>query len=217
MSMDSDLKKAVLDELSWEPSVNAAHIGVTANAGVITLNGHVNNYAQKEGAERAASRVKGVHGVAEEIEVRLPYDIKRNDSDIAAAALDHLSWNTAVPADAVMVKVEKGWVTLSGKVNWQFEREAAEQNIRTLSGVIGVSNRIVVTPKINATNVKDAVERALHRSWFYDPDSIVVTAQGGKITLTGSVTTWNAKELAGSAAWAAPGATSVENNITVNY
>ena len=215
MSVDSDLKRAVLDELSWEPSVDAAHIGVTANAGVVTLSGHVNNYAQKEGAERAASRVKGVQGVAEEIEVRLPYDIKRDDGDIAAAAVDHLSWNTAVPADAVVVKVEKGWVTLSGKVNWQYEREAAEQNIRTLAGVIGVSNRIVVTPKIDAKDVKDAVERALHRSWYYDPDSIAVTAQGGKSTLPGNVTTWNARGLAGSAAWAAPGATAVENNIAV--
>jgi len=146
MSSDSDLKKAVLDELSWEPSVNAAHIGVTAHAGVITLTGHVHNYMQKIGVEKAAGRVKGVKAVAEEIEVKLPYDIKRSDEDIAAAAVDRLGWNAAIPIDAIKVKVQTGWVTLTGNVAWHFEKEAAERELRALSGVIGVSNQIVVKP-----------------------------------------------------------------------
>jgi len=216
MSSDSDLKKAVLDELSWEASVNAAHIGVTANAGIVTLSGHVENYAQKVAAERATSRVKGVKAMAEEIEVKLPYDIKRGDDNIAAAAVDRLGWNSTIPDDAVQVRVEKGWVTLTGTVSWHFEKEAAERDLRTLSGVIGVSNQIVVKPTISASHVKSDIEHALHRSWYYDPNTISVSAEGGKIKLTGTVTTWNARQLAGSTAWSAPGATSVENDIAVN-
>ena len=217
MSSDSDLKKAVLDELSWEPSVNAAHIGVTAHAGVITLTGHVHNYMQKIGVEKAAGRVKGVKAVAEEIEVKLPYDIKRSDEDIAAAAVDRLGWNAAIPIDAIKVKVQTGWVTLTGNVAWHFEKEAAERDLRALSGVIGVSNQIVVKPAVDAFNVKKDIEDALHRSWFYDPDTIQVAAQGGRITLSGKVATWDARRLAGSTAWSAPGATSVQNDIAVNY
>jgi osmotically-inducible protein OsmY len=216
MSSDSDLKRAVLDELSWEPSVNAAHIGVTAHTGIITLTGHVENYSHKMGAERAASRVKGVKAVAEEIEVKLPFDIKRSDEDIAAAAVDRLGWNSSLPADAIMVKVQKGWVTLSGNVGWHFEMEVAENDVRALSGVIGVSNQVVVKPPVNASNVKNDIEQALRRSWYYDPDTIQVAAQGGKITLSGKVSTWNARRLAGSTAWSAPGATTVENDITVS-
>ena len=217
MSSDSDLKKAVLDELSWEPSVNAAHIGVTAHAGVITLTGHVHNYMQKIGVEKAAGRVKGVKAVAEEIEVKLPYDIKRSDEDIAAAAVDRLGWNAAIPIDAIKVKVQTGWVTLTGNVAWHFEKEAAERDLRALSGVIGVSNQIVVKPAVDAFNVKKDIEDALHRSWFYDPDTIQVAAHGGRITLSGKVATWDARRLAGSTAWSAPGATSVQNDIAVNY
>jgi osmotically-inducible protein OsmY len=216
MSKDSELKKVVLEELSWEPSVDAAHIGVTAKDGVITLTGHVDNYSSKSGAEKAASRVKGVKAVAEEIEVKLPYDVKRSDEDIAAAAVDRLGWNSSIPDDAIEVKVEKGWVTLSGTVDWHFEKEAAERDIRALSGVVGVSNQVLVKPTVSASNVKDDIEQALHRSWYYDPDTIQVNAVGGKIKLTGNVTTWNARRLAGMTAWSVPGATSVDNAITVD-
>ena len=217
MSSDSDLKKAVLDELGWEPGVNAAHVGVTAHAGVVTLTGHVGNYMHKVAAERAAGRVKGVKAVAEEIEVKLPFDMKRGDEDIAAAAIDRLGWNSSIPDDAIKVKVQQGWVTLTGNVGWHFEKEAAETDIRALSGVIGVSNQIVVKPPVDASNVKKDIEHALHRSWYYDPNTIQVAAQGGKITLSGKVATWNARRLAGDTAWSAPGATSVENDIAVDY
>jgi osmotically-inducible protein OsmY len=217
MSSDSDLKKAVLDELSWAPNVNAAHIGVTTHAGIVTLTGHVENYMQKLDAEKAAGRVRGVKAVAEEIEVKLPYDVKRSDEDIATVAVDRLDWNTAIPEDAIMVKVQQGWVTLTGTVRWQFEKEAAEKDIRALSGVIGVSNQVLVKPAIDASNVKKDIEDALHRSWFYDTDTIKVSAQGGKITLSGKARTWDARRLAGSTAWSAPGATSVQNDIAVDY
>ncbi len=143
-------------ELGWEPSIDAAHVGVAANAGVVTLTGHVQSFAQKVAAERAAARVKGVKAVAEEIEVKLPHDIKRGDEDIAGAAIERLAWDSSVPSNAVEIKVEKGWVTLDGEVDWQFQKEAATQAIRTLIGVVGISNQIEIKPTVNATwNARD--------------------------------------------------------------
>jgi osmotically-inducible protein OsmY len=142
--------------------------------------------------------------------------VKRSDEDIAAAAVDRLGWNSTIPNGAVQVKVEKGWITLSGTVDWQFEKSAAELDVRALSGVIGVSNQVLVSPTVSASSVKDDIEQALRRSWYYDPDTIQVNAIGGKIKLTGNVTTWNARRLAGMTAWSAPGASSVDNAITVN-
>jgi osmotically-inducible protein OsmY len=215
MSKDSQLQQAVIAELGWEPSVDSAHIGVSAHDGVVTLNGHVANFSQKLAAEKAAARIKGVLAVAEEIEVKLPFDIERSDEDIAAAAIERLAWDSSVPRDAVEVRVEKGWVTLTGEVDWYFQKEAAAQNIRVLHGVVGVSNQLGIRPSVNASDVSEDIGRALHRSWFYDPNTIKVTAHAGKIKLTGAVTTWNARALAGTTAWSAPGVTSVENDIRV--
>ena len=161
--------------------------------------------------------MKGVKAVAEEIEVKLPYDVKRGDEDIAAAAIDRLGWNSIVPAGAIQVKVEKGWVTLTGTVGQHFEKEEAEQDIRAISGVIGVSNQISIRPKAIASNVKDDIEQALLRSSYHDTDTIKVNVLGGEIKLTGVVGTWNARSVAETTAWSAPGVTSVENDITVNY
>ncbi len=215
MSDDKHLKQAVLDELQWEPSVNAAHIGVTAKDGVITLMGHVENYFEKSAAEKAARRVKDVRGVAEEIEVRLPFSVKHGDEDIASAAVDRLRWNSTFPDGAVKAKVEKGWVTLTGEVDWHYQQEAAANDVRGLWGVTGVSNEITIKPRPNASNIRDKIMVALDRSWF-DPARINVTAQGGKVTLTGKVNSWYERDEAGSTAWAAPGTTSVENDIYVS-
>jgi osmotically-inducible protein OsmY len=215
MSDDNELKQAVLDELKWEPSVNAAHIGVTTNAGVVTLMGHVESYAEKSAAERAARRVKDVKAIAEEIEVRLPFGIKRGDEEIASAAVNRLTWNMSVPKDAVKVQVEKGWITLTGEVDWHFQQEAAADEVRGLYGVVGVSNLITIKPRANASNIRDDIMVALHRSWF-DPKTINVSVQGGKVRLTGTVREWNERDVAGSTAWAAPGTTSVENDIRVH-
>jgi osmotically-inducible protein OsmY len=215
MLQDSQLQKAVIAELGWEPSVDSAHIGVTAHAGVVTLNGHVRNFSQKLAAEKAVGRVKGVKAVAEEIEVKLPFDVERSDEDIAAAAIERLAWDSSVPRDAVMVRVEKGWVTLSGKVDWHYEKEAAALGVGTLHGVIGVSNQILIKPVVDTRDVAADITLALHRSWYYDPNTIKVSAQGGEIKLTGNVTTWNARDLAETAAWSAPGATFVKNDIHV--
>ena len=215
MSQDRELQESVMVELGWEPSIDAAHIGVAAHAGVVTLTGHVRSFPQKIAAERAAARVKGVKAVAEEIEVKLPYDVRRGDENIAGAAIERLAWDATVPPDAVEVRVEKGWVTLNGEVDWQFQKEAAAQAVRTLIGVVGVSNLIEIKPTVNADDVSQNITRALHRTWFYDPNTIKVSAQGGKIKLTGQVTTWSARDLAGATAWSAPGATFVENDIAV--
>jgi osmotically-inducible protein OsmY len=211
---DDALKESVLDGLAWEPSVTAAHIGVTARNGVITLTGHVQRFAEKQAAVSAALRVKCVKAVAEEIEVRLPFDTVRTDEDIARAAIDRLAWDSTLPKDAVKVTVQNGWVTLTGQVNWHFEHDAAAQDVRRLWGVVGVSNDITLKPRVNTYNLASDISKALHRSWF-DPDGIDVSADGGKVTLAGHVKSWSERELAASTAWAAPGATQVENHLVI--
>ena len=215
MSQDTHLQLSVLAELEWEPSVTAAHIGVTANAGVITLTGHVESYAQKHAAEAAARRVKGVLAVAEELEVQLPFERKRGDDEIAAAIVDRLAWDVSVPRDAVQVIVKEGWVTLTGKVDWNYERKAAEQDVRRLHGVVGISNQVSIKPQVNTSLIGDNIMHALHRSWFFDPNPVTVTAEGGKIRLTGSVHSMHVRQVAAETAWGAPGAVDVENLLAV--
>ncbi|MEO8532036.1 MAG: BON domain-containing protein [Deltaproteobacteria bacterium] len=215
MSDDKQLKQAVLDELKWEPSVNAAHIGVTTKDGVVTLMGSVETYVEKHAAETAALRVKDVKAVAEEIEVKLRFDVKHGDAEIAAAAVDRLAWNVSVPKDAVKVAVSKGWVTLTGNVHWHYQHDAAADAVRTLWGVTGVSNQIAIKPIANAGNIKSDIMVALNRSWFA-PEHINVATNDGKVTLTGTVEYWDERALAGTTAWAAPGVTSVTNDIRVN-
>jgi osmotically-inducible protein OsmY len=215
MSHDSHLQKAVLEELNWEPSVTAAHLGVAANAGVITLSGHVDSFAQKHAAETAVRRVKGVKAVADEVEVRLPYETKRSDEEIAGAAIGRFEWDVSIPRDMIKVTVDKGWVTLTGEVDWHYQKDAASMNVRQLFGVVGVSNQITIKPTVNTSNISDDIMHALRRSWFFDAKTISVSAQGGKVRLTGTVNSWHDRQVAASTAWAAPGATAVENDIAV--
>jgi len=215
MSHDTHLQQAVLAELNWEPSVNAAHIGVTANAGIITLSGHVDSFAAKHVVEETVRRVKGVKGIAEEIEVRLPFDHKRSDEEIAAAALNRLDWAVNVPRNAVKINVEKGWITLTGEVEWQYQREAALRDIRSLYGVIGVSNQITIKPRVDTAGLGDDIQHALHRSYFFDPETVKVTAEDGRVRLAGTVRSWHDRQLAAETAWAAPGAIAVENDLVV--
>jgi osmotically-inducible protein OsmY len=214
MSDDKQLKQSVLDELQWEPSVNAAQIGVAAKDGVITLMGSVESYAEKHGAETAALRVKAVKAVAEEIEVKLPFDVQHGDSEIAAAAVNRLDWDSSVPKDAVKVAVTKGWVTLTGDVHWHYQHDAAADAVRALWGVTGVSNMIAIKPQADAGDIKSDIMVALNRSWF-TPENITVAAFDGKVTLSGKVEYWDERALAGTTAWAAPGVTSVTNEIRV--
>jgi osmotically-inducible protein OsmY len=215
MSHDDQLQKAVLAELNWEPKVTAAHIGVTANNGTVTLTGTVDSFGQKHAAEMATGRVKGVKAIAEEIEVKLPYEIKRSDADIATAAANRLAWDTGTPRDAVKIKVEDGWITLTGEVEWHFQMEAAEREIRNLMGVVGVSNLITIKPRVDTAHLQDDIQHALHRSIFFQPERVHVSATGGRVKLTGTVNSWMERQTAGSTAWAAHGATSVENDLIV--
>jgi osmotically-inducible protein OsmY len=214
MSNDTVLKESVLAELAWEPSVSAAHVGVTARDGVVTLTGHVTTYAEKYAAEAAVRRVKGVKAIAEEIEVKLSFDVKRTDEDIAAAIVSRMAWDSTIPKDSVKATVHEGWVTLTGEVTWRFEHDAAAQEVRKLWGVVGVTNEITVKSRVDTLNVLEDISRALHRSWF-DPSNVKVTADGGKVKLSGTVHSWSERALAGNTAWAAPGATVVENDLVI--
>lgn len=214
MTPDRQLQEAVLAQFAWEPSIDAAHIGVAAHDGVVTLSGHVENYMHKHTAEIAAERVRGVKAVVQQLEVQLPHFARRTDEQIARAAVDRLAWDVSLLPDSIKVSVEKGWIRLTGDVAWQYQRESAEQHVRNLFGVVGVSNLTTVKPRANASNISADINVALHRGWF-DPERITVTTDGGKVTLSGSVHSPRERWTASSTAWGSPGATSVENDLII--
>ena len=216
MLTDNNLQQAVMDELKWEPSVDAAHIGVAAKDGVVTLSGDVGNYAEKLAAQRAARRVYGVKGVAEEIKVRYPSS-EVDDNDIAQKALQALSWDSEVPDDRVKVEVEECWVTLSGVVDWYFQRKAAEEDVRKLKGVVGVTNDITVTPRLSVQppDLRDQIKAALKRNAAVEADRITIRTDGGIVTLSGKVRSWNEDSIVTDTVWSAPGVIAVEDNLVI--
>lgn len=215
MSDEITLQQHVIDELEFDPAVNAAHIGVSVHGGIVTLTGHVETYTEKFAAERAARRVKGVDAVAQEIEVHLSDDKKTADDEIAARAVKMLQWDVAVPHDGIQVKVEHGIVTLTGTASWGFQRAEAEYDVRKLTGVKGVINAIAIQPKIEAASVRAKLTAALERNADVEAARITVEVQDGKIVLGGKVNSWSEREVAERAAWSVPGVTAVEDRIAI--
>jgi len=214
---DKQLQQAVIDELAWEPSVTSEHIGVTASGGVITLSGHVPSYWEKRAANAAAIRVKGVKAVAEEIEVRLFGGVIWADDKIAERAVQNLAFDGAVPNDQVKLTVDKGWITLSGEVDWNYQKTAADQAVHRLSGVLGVTNDIMIKPHIAAYDVRDKIERALNRVASFEAQDLSISTDGGKVTLGGKLANWHERDLAETAAWSVPGVTQVQDKIALNW
>jgi len=214
---DEQIQREVLAELKWEPRVVPNEIGVVVKDGVVTLTGWVDSYVKKWGAEEAAHRVRGVKAVANDIEVRLPGSAERTDADIAAAATRALEWDAMIPLEKLDVTVSKGWVTLSGEVEWYYQKQDAERVVRRLTGVRGVSNLITVKPRMTALELKQKIEDALVRSAETDAERITVEVQGSKVILNGKVRAWAERDEAERVAWSAPGVTSVQNRITISY
>ncbi len=215
MKTDHELQRDVLEELSWEPSVDAAEIGVTAKDGVVVLNGTVRSLNEKWVAERVAQRINGVRAVTDELVVKLAGDTKYGDAEIAAAVVNALDWSWAVPSKQIKVLVDKGWVTLEGSVEHKYQQEAADDLVRGLRGVRGISSQITVKPHVKPENVTQAIKKALHRAAQVDAEMIRVETKDSQVILRGSVKTWAEREEAERAAWAAPGVSFVQNEIRV--
>jgi osmotically-inducible protein OsmY len=215
MMDDKALRLEIIDELDFEPSIRSENIGVSVSSGVVTLTGHVESYAEKLAAERAVTRLKGVKALAMELDVKLPSAYLTSDDEIAKRAVGVLKWSVGTP-DAVKIKVENGWITLSGSVDWAYQKQSAEKAVNKLTGVRGISNLIAIKATVSPSNVREKIEKAFLRNAELEADRITVKASDGTITLEGAVKTWHERQIAEQAAWSAPGVTTVEDHIRVS-
>ena len=213
MKKDIEIQEDVISQLKWEPFLKASDIGVVVKNGIVTLSGTVANYSQKLAAERAAKKVTGVRGIAEDIQIGVSPIFRKNDTEIAESVLNALKWHSAVPEEKVKVKVEDGIVTLEGEVEWEYQRSSAKDAVDHLLGVRNVVNNISVKPKVSVADIKNKISAAFHRTATIDADRISVEVIGNKVILEGKVRSYAEKEDAMDAAWAAPGITTVENNL----
>ncbi|MBC7756019.1 MAG: BON domain-containing protein [Bdellovibrio sp.] len=217
MKTDSQLQSDVMAELKWDPSFNAAEIGVEVKNGVVTLSGHVDKYAEKWAAEKAAQKVSGVKALAVELEVTLPGPSNRSDADIARTAENVLEWTTNWPKDHVKVMVEKGWVTITGMVDYEYQRQLASSSVRHLMVVTGVSNQVTIKSKLTSNTIKSDIEAALKRRALTDAQEIMVSVNEGKVALTGVVHSWSERDMVSDSVWNTLGVTDVNDNISVAY
>lgn len=216
MKSDAQLKKDVTDELAWDPAVRAEGVGVAVKDGVVTLTGHLDTYAEKVAIEHALRRVQGLRAIALELDVRLSPQHQRSDTDIAAAAGHALQWQTVVPPERVRITVEQGWLTLTGKVEWDYQRRAAYKAVRWLTGVVGVSNEISVEQRAAPEKVATRIEEALKRQALREAHRVQIDVDGAKVTLRGSVHSLHERDAIQGAAWSAPGVQAVVNNLHVS-
>ena len=212
---DSQIQQDVINEIKWDPSITASEVSVTANDGIVTLRGSVPHYFEKSSAENAAQRVAGVRAVADEIEVNMMGSYERSDEQIAEAALSALKWSYSAPKD-IKVTVEKGWITLKGEAEWDYQRNAAKDAVTQLMGVCGVTNSISIKSKIQPSDIKDRIEEALKRSAETESHKIHVSVKGDKVTLSGNIHSLAESKDARHAAWMAPGIMTVENNLKIS-
>jgi osmotically-inducible protein OsmY len=212
---DLQLKKDVEAELEWDPVIDATRVGVAVTDGVVTLTGHLDSYAEKYSAERAAQRVAGVKALAVELDVKPIAGHKRSDGEIAAGVESALKWNALVPDDRIKVMVEKGWVTLSGELDWDYQREQALKSVRPLTGVLGVTNNMALKPQVTPSNITQRIQGALQRQAEREAKGIEVIVSGNTVTLKGQVHSWAERKAAQGAAWSAPGISSVVNQLRV--
>jgi osmotically-inducible protein OsmY len=215
MKTDRDLQNDVMAEILWDPTVNAAQIGVSVEHGAATLTGHIASYAEKVAAERAAKRVFGIAAVADEIKVNVPGTEVRDDSAIAEAVAQVLSWNVMVPPNKVKAIVSDGWLTFDGQVNWPYQRAAVERAVRDIKGIRGVTNQVTVRPLVVPRGVEKKIREAFHRSADVDARGIRIETEDGIVTLRGTVRSWGEVDAAKRAAWAAPGVTTVVSELVV--
>lgn len=210
------LRQDVMEELDYEPSIDTTGIAIAVDNGVVTISGHVRTYAEKIHAERTVWRVKGVKAIAQELEVRLPFESKISDDEIARRALDALQWNAWIPRDSVKVRVSHGWVALSGTVKWDYQRREAEKVVRKLQGVLGISNDIALAVAVQAADVRKRINDALKRHADVEASRIrIEIADGGRVHIEGEVDDWNERQAVERAVWAAPGVQFVEDRIRI--
>ncbi|HJU45752.1 MAG TPA: BON domain-containing protein [Chitinophagaceae bacterium] len=215
MKSDAQIQKDVIDQLKWEPILNAAEIGVSVKSGVVTLSGQVDTYSKKIAAEKAAKKVIGVKAVAEDIQVGISPVYRKTDTEVAEAVVNALKWNPSIPDDKIKVKVEDGTVTLEGQLDWNYQRTAVGNAVQNLTGVKYINNYLTVKPTVTPSDVKRKIEAAFQRSATIDADKISVTVVDSRAILTGKVRSFAESEDAQYAAWSAPGINTVENRLQV--